>query len=228
MFGSAVRDDFGPNSDIDFLVDYDPERRYTIRDIMNMKDEMKQMLGRGVDLVSRSVIESGENYLRRELIFETTEIIYDTSVTNIAQTADLTMHNLLHSRDEFFALHQNRSSFVTLRRNENVRMLDMLCRARRVVKSTRGVDYVTFAADTILQDSVLYNIQNIGEAAAHIGTERQKRHPEISWSKVNVTRNIATHEYNGIDYPAIWSIVQGDIPELINNLEVILKREEKK
>lgn len=77
VFGSVVRDDFGPDSDIDFLVDYDPERKYTIDDLLDMKDEMKEMFGREVDLVSRSIIERSENYLRRELIFETTEIIYE-------------------------------------------------------------------------------------------------------------------------------------------------------
>lgn len=115
-----------------------------------------------------------------------------------------------------------------MRKNDNVRILDMLCRARRVVKSTHGVDIDTFAADTTLQDSVLYNIQIIGEAAAHISAKRKEQHLEIPWNRIIGTRNVVVHEYDGIDYSIVWDIVQNHIPELINSLEAILKREDEK
>lgn len=77
VFGSILRDDFGPDSDIDLLVDLDPSRKHTLRDYLNMKEEMETMFGRKVDFVTRLAIEKCNNHLRRKLIFSTAETIYD-------------------------------------------------------------------------------------------------------------------------------------------------------
>src|SRR5436190_23777855 len=54
VFGSAVRDDFGPNSDIDVLVEFRDGRAPGLMAFVRMEDELAQLLGRKVDLVSRS------------------------------------------------------------------------------------------------------------------------------------------------------------------------------
>jgi len=53
LFGSVLRDDFGPDSDVDVLVSFLPEA------------ELKEILGHEVDLVSRRGIESSRNYIRK-------------------------------------------------------------------------------------------------------------------------------------------------------------------
>lgn len=51
IFGSYLRGDFGPNSDIDFLVEFDPDHIPTLLDIAGMELELTELLdGRKVDL----------------------------------------------------------------------------------------------------------------------------------------------------------------------------------
>ena len=76
LFGSALREDFGPESDIDLLVTFDPEAHRSLFDLVHMEKELGAMLGRGVDLVSRRGIEQSQNWIRREEILSTSRIVY--------------------------------------------------------------------------------------------------------------------------------------------------------
>lgn len=76
LFGSSLREDFGPESDIDILVSFAPDTRYSLFDIINMEDELKGIFGREVDLVERKAVEQSENYIRRKHILESLEVIY--------------------------------------------------------------------------------------------------------------------------------------------------------
>lgn len=50
LFGSVLRDDFGPDSDVDVLVEFEPEARLTYLDLAHMERELGEILGRPVDL----------------------------------------------------------------------------------------------------------------------------------------------------------------------------------
>jgi len=76
LFGSVLRDDFGPDSDVDVLVKFDPEAHHGLFDLVRMQDELAKMLGRPVDLVTRNAIEKSHNPLRRKLILEAAEVVY--------------------------------------------------------------------------------------------------------------------------------------------------------
>jgi predicted nucleotidyltransferase len=76
LFGSVLRDDFTEASDVDVLVAFDPQKHITLFDMVDMGEELEQIFGRKVDLVSRRSIERSENYLRREHILGNLEIIY--------------------------------------------------------------------------------------------------------------------------------------------------------
>ena len=78
LFGSVLRDDFGPESDIDVLVSFDARARHTLFDMVEMEEELKAILGREVDLVSRRGIERSSNHLRREAILGSVEIIHES------------------------------------------------------------------------------------------------------------------------------------------------------
>ncbi|MDZ7699392.1 MAG: nucleotidyltransferase family protein [Deltaproteobacteria bacterium] len=78
LFGSVLRDDFLPDSDVDVLVRFDPEARRTLFDLVRMQDELQQILGRNVDLVSRRGIEMSRNYLRKRAILNSAEVVYGT------------------------------------------------------------------------------------------------------------------------------------------------------
>ena len=76
FFGSVLRDDFRPDSDIDVLVTFEEAAKHTLFDLVHMQDELKQMFGRDVDIVSRRGIESSRNYIRRDAILNSAEAIY--------------------------------------------------------------------------------------------------------------------------------------------------------
>lgn len=78
LFGSVLRDDFGPESDIDLLAVYAPEARHSLFDLDHMEAELRQIFGRNVDLVSKKAVEASENYLRRKEILRSAHVIYDS------------------------------------------------------------------------------------------------------------------------------------------------------
>jgi predicted nucleotidyltransferase len=76
LFGSVLRDDFTPQSDVDVLVRFTPNSGHGLFDLVRMQDELAEILGRPVDLVTRSAVEQSRNELRRKLILESAEVIY--------------------------------------------------------------------------------------------------------------------------------------------------------
>jgi uncharacterized protein len=68
LFGSALRDDFRSDSDVDVLVELSEDRRPTLLTLVQMEDELRQVFGRPVDLVLRRSVERSDNYIRREHI----------------------------------------------------------------------------------------------------------------------------------------------------------------
>jgi predicted nucleotidyltransferase len=73
IFGSSIRDDFTPNSDVDILVSFDKTSEITLFDIMDLEKEFSQLLKRDVDIVEK---ESLKNPIRKKRILSTREIIY--------------------------------------------------------------------------------------------------------------------------------------------------------
>jgi predicted nucleotidyltransferase len=79
LFGSVLREDFGPDSDLDFLVTFAPEAGWSLLDHVEMQDELQVILGRPVDLLTRAGIERSQNYLRRRAILNSAEVIHVSS-----------------------------------------------------------------------------------------------------------------------------------------------------
>ena len=73
LFGSALRDDFGPDSDLDFLVSFKPEAALDLFDLAEMKEELEAHYGRPVDLVEKEALR---NPWRKREILRTREVIY--------------------------------------------------------------------------------------------------------------------------------------------------------
>lgn len=73
LFGSVLRDDFGPESDVDVLVELAPDHGLDLFDWVEMIDELKAIFGREVDLVSKRGLR---NPFRRHRILTTREVIH--------------------------------------------------------------------------------------------------------------------------------------------------------
>lgn len=76
LFGSALRDDFGPESDIDLLVTFSPNAAISLMDHVRMEEELSEILGRPVDLISKRGIEQSQNWIRRVDILSSARVIH--------------------------------------------------------------------------------------------------------------------------------------------------------
>ena len=76
LFGSVLRDDFTPESDVDVLVEFEPSQTPGL-EFMTMQDELSEILGRQVDLHTFRGVESSRNWLLREEILNSVEVQYE-------------------------------------------------------------------------------------------------------------------------------------------------------
>ncbi len=73
LFGSVLRDDFRPDSDIDVLLSFEENSTWSLYDLVEMKDELKTIFGREVDLIEKEAIRNP--YRRRAMLAEY-EVLY--------------------------------------------------------------------------------------------------------------------------------------------------------
>ena len=76
LFGSVLREDFHPKSDVDVLVSFEPNVRWNSDQMLEMKEEFESLFERSVDLVEKRLVEESPNYIRRKHILENMESIY--------------------------------------------------------------------------------------------------------------------------------------------------------
>jgi predicted nucleotidyltransferase len=79
LFGSVLRDDFGPDSDVDVLVRYTPDAEPSLFNHVEKEEELAEIFGRPVDLLSRKAIERSRNPFRRRSILESARVIYEAA-----------------------------------------------------------------------------------------------------------------------------------------------------
>ena len=79
VFGSALRDDFRPDSDVDLVATYAPEAHWSLLDRVRMKQELEGMLGREVDLLNRRALEKSSKNGRTAAILAQAELLYAES-----------------------------------------------------------------------------------------------------------------------------------------------------
>jgi predicted nucleotidyltransferase len=73
LFGSVLREDFRPDSDVDVLVTFEPDGGITFDNRVEMLDELAEIFGREVDLVEKNAVR---NPFRRHEILTTREVVY--------------------------------------------------------------------------------------------------------------------------------------------------------
>jgi predicted nucleotidyltransferase len=75
FFGSVLRDDFRPDSDVDVMVAFDPSSRWSLFDIVDMKEDLEAIFLRDVDIVEEGTIR---NPIKRRCIYENFEVVYES------------------------------------------------------------------------------------------------------------------------------------------------------
>ena len=76
LFGSVLRDDFRPDSDLDVLVKFTAEARWSLFELVTIENELSKILNRKVDLVECEAVISSPNYIRQKNILQNAQILY--------------------------------------------------------------------------------------------------------------------------------------------------------
>jgi len=105
----------------------------------------------------------------------------------------------------------------------NKLLVEDMCRATyRVLKYTAGFDERLFLEQEQTIDSVVRNIQIIGEAASRISKEFKEAHPEIEWPGIIGMRHRLVHDYFEVEERLIWRVIETKLPDLWEQLKRIL------
>jgi uncharacterized protein with HEPN domain len=105
-------------------------------------------------------------------------------------------------------------------------LVDMLVSARKAVERVRGRTLDEFHADEALQDTVIRQLQNVGEAASKVTLAFRDLHPEVPWSETIGMRHRLVHDYRGVNLDIVWQAATNEAPKLIALLEPLVPPDE--
>ena len=98
----------------------------------------------------------------------------------------------------------------------------MLDHAREAMTLAQGKSREDLDDNRVFELAQTRLLEIIGEAADRIPIEFQMEHTEIEWRQIISFRNRLIHGYDSIDFDIMWSIIQSDLPELVEKLERIV------
>jgi predicted nucleotidyltransferase len=78
LFGSVLRTDFRPDSDVDVLVTFANDAHWGILAHVQMQQELATILQRPIDLISKRALEQSPNWMRRNAILKTAQVLVST------------------------------------------------------------------------------------------------------------------------------------------------------
>ena len=87
----------------------------------------------------------------------------------------------------------------------------------------QGCTYETFSADIKLVEACVFNLSQMGELCRIADAAFTEKHPEIPWREMNGLRNRIVHDYEGVNLRLVWEIISGDIPDLKDTLQKLLR-----
>jgi uncharacterized protein with HEPN domain len=100
---------------------------------------------------------------------------------------------------------------------------DILESIRKIERYIENLDYKEFEKNELIVDAVIRNLEIIGEASRNIANNIRNKYTDIPWKRTIGLRNIATHEYFGIDLSIIWEIITVNLPETKPKIELMVK-----
>lgn len=76
--------------------------------------------------------------------------------------------------------------------------------------------------DRLIQRGVILDLILVGEAASRVSAETRQRHPVVPWARVVAFRNVAVHQYFGIDLHPVWNAATENAAALREQITSIL------
>ena len=109
------------------------------------------------------------------------------------------------------------------KRNHKLFLEDILEAMDKIESYIKDLTYDAFIKNDMVQDAVIRNLEIIGEASKNIPEVVREKYPDISWKRMIGLRNIAVHEYFGVDLGIIWEIITKNLRETKPKIIAILK-----
>ncbi|RDC58633.1 DUF86 domain-containing protein [Pedobacter chinensis] len=92
-----------------------------------------------------------------------------------------------------------------------------------LIRESRQNTYDDFISNERLSKAICRSLEIIGEASSKINPELKITYPFVSWREMSDLRNKIIHHYFGIDYDIVWDVIITDIPELKEQIILIIK-----
>ncbi|MCY3863861.1 MAG: DUF86 domain-containing protein [Chloroflexi bacterium] len=197
LFGSVLRADFGPDSDIDMLIEYAPEAKIDAYAVLRQQADLRELIGRSVDL---GTPQSLSPYIRQEVI-DSAEPLYDVD-------------GIYPSR---------RKPMPQKPDKDRLRLLDMRDAAEDAISIAGGYSRAEIEKIRMLQLALVKAVEIIGEAANHVSEDTRALAPDIDWGDIVGMRNNLVHAYWKINYDALWDVITYQLPPLISELHRLIE-----
>lgn len=200
IFGSVLRDDFGPESDVDFLVMFEPGHSLSWGEWGRAVDDLTALVGRSVDLTRKNGVV---NPFSRSEILKTVRVIYpfqSSDVLEIVKVDRMTQENV----------------------RNNAALLDMVEAIEGALRFSQGSTFEDYECNELLRRAMERQLEILGEAANRVSNEFQQLHLEIDWRNVVGLRNRIIHEYDRVDDATIWRIVVDVLPPLLEQVMTLV------
>ncbi len=108
------------------------------------------------------------------------------------------------------------------RRDYRLYLIDIKDCCGKIIDYTRGVDYEEFLHNPMRIDAVVRNLITIGEAAKKLPPNLRNKNPQVDWKSIAGLRDVAIHDYFGLDYAILWNVIQSEVPKLRKDIEEII------
>lgn len=107
-------------------------------------------------------------------------------------------------------------------RDERLYLADILEACSRIQRLSAARSRESLQSDEAAWFAVLYSLLSIGEAVKHLSSEIHEANPDIAWRRIAGFRDVAAHEYFGIDVALVSDIIETEIPVLRAAIERLL------
>ena len=107
------------------------------------------------------------------------------------------------------------------KRDNDLLLSDMIECGRKILNYFEVLDFNAFIDDAKTVDAVIRNFEVLGEASRYVDLDIKSNSPFVEWRKIGDFRNILIHDYFGINYETMWSIIKNELPEQLELLEQV-------
>ncbi|MEM7532617.1 MAG: DUF86 domain-containing protein [Chloroflexota bacterium] len=109
-------------------------------------------------------------------------------------------------------------------RSEEEFLADILEATMRAISYIDGISYEEFIGDQKSQDAVIRTLEIAGEATKRLSFELRESYSSIPWKSMAGLRDKLIHDYFGVNLEIVWTVVDNELPAVVNQIQEILTK----